>query len=140
MFYAALYFLFITLFPEYYMIGLNYIYNSGRDCGVNILWEVQFGVRGQSPGGGLGVGASPRSGTFFSLSNSDCGIKAGRGSPFSVRFKGGGVKGWGAAATRSPNLQGRGGSRKGGCSPQHSPLDPPLLPGKGLKFSGCPIH
>ena len=84
---------------------------------------IQFGVQGQSPGGGLGA-KPPEAERFFHFQKVIVALKWGRRPP-QWKILGGGGSGRGAVA---PFKGATGGAaEKGGCSPHARPsLDPPL--------------
>ena len=101
---------------------IHYTIDSGRDCRVYLLGEVQFGFQGQNP-----VGEPPKAERFY-FSHSDCSIKMGLG---------GGLYQWkieGRSGAAAPFT----GAAEGGCTgasippkamKQTSPLYPyPIIP------------
>ena len=79
-----------------------------------LLDEVQFGVQGLSPGGGLW--AKPQKLNVFSISEGDCCIKTGGGGHHQWKILGGG----------RPIKEGRQGQPKRGAAAPTPSLDPPL--------------
>jgi len=69
-----------------------------------------------------GWGQAPEAERLFLFQIVIVALKRGGVATISVRYKGEGeFKGWGAAVPRSPNLQGRGGGRKGAAVPSTLP-------------------